>query len=91
MTPTAVRLIPYGVMPAAREQQRDSGGGRYVRHAVGTARKKPPGPDHVQAAVLPPASVTAYRAIVDTAGPRPGQRAFIRAASGGGHLAVRIA
>ena len=53
---------------------------------------KPAGIDHVQAGALPLAALTAYQALVDTAGVQPGQRVLIHAAAGGvGHLAVQIA
>lgn len=71
------------------------GVGAHAEYVVGPARSfapKPAGLDHVRAAALPLAALTAYQAVVDTAGLRPGQRALIHAASGGvGHLAVQIA
>jgi NADPH:quinone reductase-like Zn-dependent oxidoreductase len=54
--------------------------------------RKPAGLDHVQAAALPLAGLTAWQSLVDTADVRPGQRVLIHAAGGGvGHLAVQIA
>jgi NADPH:quinone reductase-like Zn-dependent oxidoreductase len=48
--------------------------------------------DDVHAAALPLAGLTAWQALVDTAGTNPGQRVLIHAAAGGvGHLAVQIA
>lgn len=71
------------------------GAGAYAEYAKGTARsfaRKPSNLDHVQAGALPLAALTAYQALVDTAGIRPGQRVLIHAAAGGvGHLAVQIA
>jgi NADPH:quinone reductase-like Zn-dependent oxidoreductase len=53
---------------------------------------KPAVLDHLQAAALPLAGLTAWQALVDTARLGPGQRALIAAAGGGvGHLAVQIA
>ncbi|KAA9105862.1 zinc-binding dehydrogenase [Microbacterium rhizomatis] len=53
---------------------------------------KPDGLDHVHAAALPLAGLTAYQALVETAGVTAGQRVVIHAAAGGvGHLAVQIA
>lgn len=53
---------------------------------------KPEGVDHVHAAALPLAGLTAYQALVETAGVAVGQRVLIHAAAGGvGHLAVQIA
>ncbi len=58
------------------------------RHLV----RKPAGVDHVQAAALPQAGLTAWQALVDIAEVQPGQRVLIHAAAGGvGHLAVQIA
>ncbi|MFE7547554.1 NADP-dependent oxidoreductase [Streptomyces gardneri] len=71
------------------------GVGSHAEYATGPARvfaHKPVGIDHVQAGALPLAALTAYQAIVDTAGVRAGQRVLIHAAAGGvGHLAVQIA
>ncbi|MFJ2738142.1 NADP-dependent oxidoreductase [Streptomyces sp. NPDC087440] len=69
--------------------------GTYAEYVVSPARHlaaKPPGLSHVEAAALPLAALTAWQALVDTAGLRPGQRVLIHAAAGGvGHLAVQIA
>lgn len=71
------------------------GVGSHAEYVTGPARAfaaKPAGIDHVQAGALPLAALTAYQAIVDTAGVRSGQRVLIHAAAGGvGHLAVQIA
>ncbi|MGW6707642.1 NADP-dependent oxidoreductase [Streptomyces sp. NPDC054956] len=69
--------------------------GGYAEYVVGAARHFAPKPaslDHVQAAALPLAALTAWQALVDTAAVAPGQRVLIHAAAGGvGHLAVQIA
>ncbi len=53
---------------------------------------KPPELDHVHAAALPVAALTAWQAIEEHAAPRPGQRVLVHAAAGGvGHLAVQYA
>lgn len=53
---------------------------------------KPPGISHVDAAAIPLTGLTAWQALVDTAGLRSGQSVLIHAAGGGiGHLAVQIA
>ncbi|MFF4534090.1 NADP-dependent oxidoreductase [Streptomyces sp. NPDC001407] len=69
--------------------------GAYAEYVTAPARHfapKPRGLDHVQAAALPLAALTAWQALVDTAGLREGQRVLIHAAAGGvGHLAVQIA
>ncbi|MFJ3531801.1 MULTISPECIES: NADP-dependent oxidoreductase [unclassified Streptomyces] len=71
------------------------GVGSHAEYVAAPARAfthKPAGIDHIQAGALPLAALTAYQAIVDTAGVRPGQRVLIHAAAGGvGHLAVQIA
>ena len=52
----------------------------------------PGGLDHVHAAALPTAGLTAWQALVRAADVRRGQRVLIHAAGGGiGHLAVQIA
>ncbi|GHB49176.1 NADPH:quinone reductase [Streptomyces cirratus] len=69
--------------------------GGYAEYVVAPARhfaRKPASLDHVQAAALPLAALTAWQALVDTAGVAEGQRVLIHAAAGGvGHLAVQIA
>ncbi|MET7511135.1 NADP-dependent oxidoreductase [Streptomyces albidoflavus] len=71
------------------------GSGSHAEYAVGPARaftRKPTVIDHVQAGALPLVSLTAYQALIDTAGIGPGQRVLIHAAAGGvGHVAVQIA
>ncbi|WP_030826561.1 zinc-binding dehydrogenase [Streptomyces virginiae] len=69
--------------------------GGYAEYVVAPARhfaRKPASLDHVQAAALPLAALTAWQALVDTAGITAGQRVLVHAAAGGvGHLAVQIA
>ncbi|WP_079429123.1 MULTISPECIES: NADP-dependent oxidoreductase [Streptomyces] len=69
--------------------------GTYAEYVTSPARhlvRKPAALSHVQAAALPLAALTAWQALVDTAGLRPGQRVLVHAAAGGvGHLAVQIA
>ncbi|MGW1768200.1 NADP-dependent oxidoreductase [Streptomyces sp. NPDC002073] len=69
--------------------------GTYAEYVVSPARHlahKPAALTHTEAAALPLAALTAWQALVDTAGVRPGQRVLIHAAAGGvGHLAVQIA
>ncbi|TMR19434.1 NADP-dependent oxidoreductase, partial [Nonomuraea turkmeniaca] len=53
---------------------------------------KPASLDHVQAAAVPLAGLTAWQILIDTANVKPGQRVLIHAAAGGvGHLAVQFA
>lgn len=69
--------------------------GAYAEYVTTPARhltRKPAAIDHVQAAALPLASLTAWQALTDTAGLRAGQRVLVHAAAGGvGHFAVQIA
>ncbi|MDF3298946.1 NADP-dependent oxidoreductase [Streptomyces tropicalis] len=71
------------------------GHGSHAEYVAGPARAfvpKPAGIDHTQAGALPLVSLTAWQALVERAGVRPGQRVLIHAAAGGvGHVAVQIA
>lgn len=71
------------------------GHGAYAEYVVAPTRVFVPKPavlDHVQAAALPLAGLTAWQALVDTAGIGKGSRILITAPAGGvGHLAVQIA
>jgi NADPH:quinone reductase-like Zn-dependent oxidoreductase len=72
-----------------------NGVGAHAEYVTGPARAFVPKPQsltHVEAGALPLAGLTAWQALVDTAGVLPGQRVLIHAAAGGvGHLAVQIA
>jgi NADPH:quinone reductase-like Zn-dependent oxidoreductase len=67
----------------------------YAEYVAAPSRqlvRKPAALDHVHAAALPLAGLTAWQALVDTAGVAAGQRVLIHGAGGGvGHLAVQIA
>ena len=69
--------------------------GAYAEYVTAPARhlaRKPQGLDHVHAAALPVAGLTAWQTLFDTARVGPGRRALVRGAAGGvGHLAVQIA
>ena len=69
--------------------------GAYAEYVTGPSRqfaRKPVEVDHVTAAALPLAGLTAWHAVVDTAGVGPGDRVLVHAAAGGvGHLAVQLA
>ncbi|MEV2219828.1 NADP-dependent oxidoreductase [Nocardia vinacea] len=71
------------------------GHGSFAEYVVGPARAFAPKPvnlDHIQAAAIPLAALTAWQALVDTAKLQAGQRILIHAAAGGvGHFAVQIA
>ncbi|MFD5426417.1 NADP-dependent oxidoreductase [Streptomyces sp. NPDC127084] len=75
------------------EFPRQAGG--YAEFVTAPARHFAPKPaslSHIEAAALPLAGLTAWQALVETAGLAEGQRVLIHAASGGvGHLAVQIA
>ncbi|MFE3057482.1 NADP-dependent oxidoreductase [Nocardia sp. NPDC059239] len=66
--------------------------GAYAEYAVAPAQflaHRPAGLDHIHAAALPTAVLTAWQALTDV---QPGQRVMVHAAAGGvGHLAVQIA
>ena len=54
--------------------------------------RKPARLDHLQAAALPLAGLTAWASLVDAARVRPGQRVFIQAGAGGvGTIAIQLA
>ncbi|GHE23990.1 NADP-dependent oxidoreductase [Streptomyces thermodiastaticus] len=69
--------------------------GGYAEYVTAPARqwaRKPATIDHVHAAAVPLAALTAWQILVDTAGVRAGQRVLITAAAGGvGHFAVQFA
>ena len=71
------------------------GVGSHAEYVTGPTRAFAPKPgnvNHVQAAALPLAALTAWQALADTARLSAGQRVLIHAAAGGvGHLAVQIA
>ncbi|MFE2993958.1 NADP-dependent oxidoreductase [Nocardia sp. NPDC059246] len=66
--------------------------GAYAEYAVAPAQflaHRPAGLDHIHAAALPTAVLTAWQALTDV---QPGQRVLVHAAAGGvGHLSVQIA
>lgn len=79
----------FGLLPFPR------GAGAFAQYVVAPTRALVPKPaslTHVEAAALPLAGLTAWQALVETAGVGPGQRVLVTGASGGvGHLAVQIA
>jgi NADPH:quinone reductase-like Zn-dependent oxidoreductase len=71
-----------------------SGGGyaEYVVAAADNLGRKPASLDHVQAAALPVAALTAWDALFEVGGLIAGQKVLIHAAAGGvGHIAVQLA
>lgn len=72
---------------------RAAGGyGEYVTAPSRQFARKPASVTHAQAAAVPLAALTAWQALVDTAGLQAGQRVLVHAAAGGvGHFAVQFA
>lgn len=69
-----------------------SGYAEYVAVPSRQLARKPAALDHLQAAALPLAGLTAWQSLVDTARIEPGRRVLIHGGGGGvGHLAVQIA
>jgi NADPH:quinone reductase-like Zn-dependent oxidoreductase len=70
-------------------------GNAYAEYVAAPSRqlaRKPAKIDHIHAAALPLAGLTAWQALVDIAEVGPGQRVLVHGAAGGvGHLAVQIA
>ncbi|MFE9445409.1 NADP-dependent oxidoreductase [Streptomyces sp. NPDC006602] len=71
------------------------GHGSYAEYVVAPARpfvRKPERLDHIQAAALPMAGLTAWQSLVETARIGEGSRVLVNGAAGGvGHLAIQIA
>ena len=69
--------------------------GSYAEYALAPTNQvaeKPQALDHIQAAALPIAALTAWQALFDKANLQPGQRVLIHAAAGGvGSFAVQFA
>jgi NADPH:quinone reductase-like Zn-dependent oxidoreductase len=69
--------------------------GGYAEYVTAPARqwaRKPAALDHVHAAAVPLAALTAWQTLVDVAGVQAGRRVLITAAAGGvGHFAVQFA
>ncbi|MFE3760102.1 NADP-dependent oxidoreductase [Nocardia tengchongensis] len=69
-----------------------TGYAEYVATPSRQVARKPKSLDHVEAAALPLAALTAWQGLVDKAGVKVGDRVLIHRAAGGvGHLAVQIA
>ena len=71
------------------------GSGTYAEYTIAKSSqvaRRPPALDHIRAAALPVAALTAWQALFDTAGLQAGQKVLIHAAAGGvGSLAVQFA
>jgi NADPH:quinone reductase-like Zn-dependent oxidoreductase len=71
---------------------RDGANAEYVVALASDVAAKPRTLDHIHAAALPHAVLTAWQALVEAAQVGPGQTVLIHAAAGGvGHLAVQLA
>ncbi|WP_407288987.1 NADP-dependent oxidoreductase [Streptomyces sp. BP-8] len=69
-----------------------TGYAEYVAAPSRQVARKPASLDHVQAAAVPLAALTAWQGLVDAAGVKAGDRVLIHRAAGGvGHFAVQIA
>jgi NADPH:quinone reductase-like Zn-dependent oxidoreductase len=79
----------------ARPNIMHAGYGGYAEYVVAKETEtalKPKSIDHVHAATIPVAAVTAWRALFDTAGLQKGQKVLIHGAAGGvGSFAVQLA
>ncbi|MFJ6672212.1 NADP-dependent oxidoreductase [Actinosynnema sp. NPDC091369] len=69
--------------------------GAYAEYVAAPARhfaRKPANVDHVHAAALPLAALTAWQVLTEAAEVKPGDRVLVHAAAGGvGHVAVQLA
>jgi NADPH:quinone reductase-like Zn-dependent oxidoreductase len=71
---------------------RDGANAEYVVAFAADVAAKPQSLDHIHAAALPHAVLTAWQALVATAQVGPGQTVLVHAAAGGvGHIAVQLA
>ncbi len=71
---------------------RDGSYAEYIAVEAGIVAKKPRSVDHIQAASVPLAGLTAWQALFDVGGLEGGQRVLIHAAAGGvGSFAVQFA
>lgn len=88
VTAPAAGTEVYGLVPFTH----DGAAAEYVALPAGLLAAKPANLDHTTAAAVPLAGVSAWQALVEHAGLRPGQRVLIHGAAGGvGSFAVQIA
>ena len=72
--------------------ERDGGYAEYIAVKASEAARKPATLDHIHAAAVPLAALTAWQALVDAADLQAGQTVLVHAAAGGvGSLAVQLA
>ena len=88
----AARWKPGDAVCSRPDIARDGAYAEYVVIRETEAARKPRALDHVHAAALPLAGLTAWQALFDSAGLASGQRVLVHGASGGvGTLAVQLA
>ncbi|MFV1956660.1 MAG: NADP-dependent oxidoreductase [bacterium] len=85
-------LKPGDEVYALSDITRDGSYAEYIAVKAGIVAKKPRSVDHIQAASVPLAGLTAWQALYDVGGLEGGQRVLIHAAAGGvGSFAVQFA
>ena len=90
--PGATRWKPGDELYSRPDIARDGAYAEFLVVRESEAARKPRSLDHLQAAAVPLAALTAWQALFDTAGLGPGQTVLIHAAAGGvGHFAVQLA
>jgi NADPH:quinone reductase-like Zn-dependent oxidoreductase len=90
--PGASKFKPGDEVYAMTDLARDGTYAEFVVTREDAVALKPRTLDHVQAAAVPLAALTAWQAMFDTAGLKEGQTVLIHGAAGGvGHLAVQLA
>jgi NADPH:quinone reductase-like Zn-dependent oxidoreductase len=90
--PDATRWKPGDELFSRPDIARDGAYAEFLVVRESEAARKPQSLDHLQAAAVPLAALTAWQALFDAAGLGPGQTVLIHAAAGGvGHFAVQLA
>lgn len=90
--PGATRWKPGDELFSRPDIVRDGAYAEFLVVRESEAARKPRSLDHLQAAAVPLAALTAWQALFDAAGLGPGQTVLIHAAAGGvGHFAVQLA
>ncbi|UCG39739.1 MAG: NADP-dependent oxidoreductase [bacterium] len=85
-------LSPGDEVFALPDIQRNGAYAQFVAVKAGTVALKPASVDHLQAASIPLAALTAWQALFDAADLQPGQSVLVHAAAGGvGCFAVQLA
>jgi NADPH:quinone reductase-like Zn-dependent oxidoreductase len=91
-TGTDVRTLLPGDEVYGFTSMRHGSHAEYITAPATQMARKPPSLDHIHAAAVPLAGITAWQPLVRCANVQPGQRVLVHAAAGGiGHLAVQIA